>query len=156
MKKVLISHSGEETKLLGVSLARDLLELSPRGGVVLGLVGGLGSGKTTFVQGLAKGTGIKGRIISPTFVLMRSYRLKGKRAFRTFHHVDLYRLEGNDIGVLGLEELWNSLRTMVVVEWADKIRKLLPRKTIWISFLPMSENERKIVIQGGDKNALVY
>lgn len=156
MKKVLISHSGEETKSLGVGFARYLLKLRLRGEVVLGLVGEMGSGKTTFVQGLTKGMGIKGRIISPTFVLMRSYQLKGQQSFKIFHHVDLYRLEGNDIGVLGLEGLWKSPRAVVVVEWADKIRGLMPCGTIWISFSSVGEDEREIIIEGDKQDAFIY
>lgn len=156
MKKELISRSSDMTKMLGCDLARQILKVRPRGGVVLGLVGELGSGKTTFVQGLAKGLGLEGRIISPTFILTRSYRLEGSTAFKIFHHIDLYRLEGDEIEVLNLEELWDDPGAIVVVEWADKIKRLLPKRATWLYFLPTAGDKRKISFEGGSTNALVH
>lgn len=128
-----------ETQRLGAEFAR-----SVQGGV-LALYGELGSGKTTFVQGLAKGLGIKKRILSPTFVLIRSYPLL-KAGF--FYHIDLYRLgsvkEAQD---LGLEEIWENPQNIVAIEWAEKIQEILPKKRTAIFFkYSRLENTREIHI----------
>lgn len=106
------------------------------------MVGDLGAGKTSFVQGLAKGLGINQPIVSPTFILMRSYN--------NLYHLDLYRLEGElsmEIENLGLQDLWGKKGNIVVIEWAEKIRELLPKKTIWIDFQDLGEDKRKISIK---------
>src|SRR3989344_70079 len=92
-----ITNSFEETQNIAEEFAHTL-----KGGEVLCLYGDLGYGKTTFIQGLAKGLGLKGRIISPTFIIMRSYEIKLKtknekrkttvQNVKNFYHVDLYRI----------------------------------------------------------------
>jgi tRNA threonylcarbamoyladenosine biosynthesis protein TsaE len=107
----------------------------------LALSGDLGSGKTTFVQGLAQGLGHTGRLISPTFILMRKYS--------RFYHVDLYRLEDNlalEIENLGLTDVWNK-DMIVVVEWAEKIKDLIPPGTIWIRFEDLGGDKRRITVE---------
>ncbi len=132
-----ITKSAYETKELGKKLAASL-----KGGEILALSGELGSGKTTFVQGFAEGLGVKARIISPTFILMRKY---GKN----FYHIDLYRLQENienEVKNLGIEDVWSNPRNIVVIEWAEKIRNLIPKSAIWIKFENLGENERKLTI----------
>lgn len=136
-----ITKSDEETREIGKKLARKF-----SGGEVLALVGELGDGKTTFTQGLAQGLGIKQRVISPTFILMRRYQIKSSKFF---YHVDLYRLEenlGNEIENLGLTEFWGRSENIVAIEWAEKIKDLLPKNTIWITFKILEENTRRIVL----------
>lgn len=102
-------------------------------GDILCLYGDLGAGKTTFVQGLAKGLGLTQRIISPTFVIMRTYTLPEQRMF---YHVDLYRLEKEvDIQTIGLEELLEKREGIIAIEWPEKLGTLLPRKRIDIKLL---------------------
>lgn len=119
---------------------------SRRGGEVIALTGELGSGKTTFVQGLAKGLGVKGRIISPTFMIIRTYKV----GLTNFYHVDLYRLEGDlgkEIENLGLKDIWGKNENIVVIEWAEKIKKLLPSNSIWIEFNYFDDDKRKITLK---------
>ncbi len=133
--------SAQETRALGVSLGRSL-----RGGAVLALWGPLGSGKTTFVQGLARGLGLKKPITSPTFLLARAYPIPGKR--KIFYHVDLYRLKGiNALLELGLAEILAS-NHIVAIEWPKVARKILPRSTILINFrhYPKQPHARHITI----------
>ena len=132
----IVTESAEETKALGRKIAAELKE-----GPILALTGDLGSGKTTFVQGFAKGLGFKGKIISPTFILMRKYP--------HFYHVDLYRLEKNvweEIRNLGIEDIWDDPKNVVVIEWAEKIKDRIPASAKWIKFENLGENDRKIVI----------
>jgi len=113
---------------------------------VLALVGELGSGKTTFVQGLAKGLGVTKQIVSPTFIIMREYVGKSFN----FDHVDLYRLEGdlkNELDSLGLTDIWMDPKNVVVIEWAEKARDYLPEGTKWVRFENLGEDGRKIVIE---------
>lgn len=138
----IFTDSAQKTQGFGEEFARTL-----KGGEVLGLVGGLGAGKTTFVQGLAQGLKINTKIISPTFILMRSYaNPEGKNLF----HIDLYRLEGEiekELTHLGVEEFWEKRDNIVVIEWADKAFDLLPKNTIWINFEGNADEKRKITVK---------
>ena len=126
MSEEVITNSFTETQELGEKMAVDL-----KGGFFIALFGDLGSGKTTFVQGLAKGLGIKRRIISPSFILVRRYKLPN---LKFFYHVDLYRMESaNDIKSLGLEEILNNSQNIVAIEWAEKLNDL-PEKRIDMYF----------------------
>jgi len=118
-----------------------------KGGETLALTGELGSGKTTFIQGLAEGFGIKGRIISPTFILMRKY----VASKFDFYHIDFYRLEDgleNEVKNLGVDDTWGKNDNVVAIEWAEKIENVLPQEVIWIRFENLGEDKRKILIEG--------
>ena len=136
-----ITKSAFETKSLGKEVASKL-----EGGEVFALSGELGSGKTTFVQGFAEGLGVKGRIISPTFILMRKYKVGDK----DFYHIDLYRLEGdieNEIIHLGISDIWKRPENVVIIEWAEKIKEMIPESAKWIKFENLGGENRKIIIQ---------
>lgn len=135
-----ITENARETKELGKKFAASL-----KGGEVIALTGNLGSGKTTFVQGLAEGLGIKDRIISPTFILMRQHQ--GKRL--TLYHIDLYRLEEDVKGEfrnLGVEDSWGKEGNVVVVEWAEKVKDMLPSETKWVRFKNEGAEKRRIIL----------
>lgn len=137
MKKI-ITNSFRETQEIGQKFAKTL-----NNGNVLCLYGNLGSGKTSFVQGLARGLGIDKRIISPTFIIIRSYILKKSN----FYHVDLYRISGsNDLISLGLPELIDSKENILAIEWAEKLEEFLPRNRIDLRFEQIGDNTRKISI----------
>jgi len=137
------TKSPKETQKLGEKLAKKLT-----GGEVIALFGDLGSGKTIFVQGLAKGLGIKRKITSPTFVFMRQYPFFLKRIPMTFYHIDLYRGESDqDFEALGLEEIF-APDAIVVLEWAEKIKKELPKKRIEVNLEKVNDRTRKITITG--------
>jgi tRNA threonylcarbamoyladenosine biosynthesis protein TsaE len=130
-------RSEEETCEIARRLA---LSLDP-GAVVL-LFGDLGSGKTTFVRGMAPALGIApDEISSPTFVLLQEY--KGPRL--TLYHADLYRLEGPDTDDLGLEDLAAG-PGVLVVEWAEKLPRLLPG-AIRVMITDLGGDEREIEIE---------
>lgn len=139
--KFFITNSFEETQRLGKNFAKNL-----RVGDVVCLYGDLGSGKTTFVQGLARGLGIKNRIISPTFVIVRKYKIMNHELrIMDFYHIDLYRTESErDIEGLGIEEIINDKNNIIVIEWAGKLKNYLPAKRIDIYFSYENENKRKI------------
>ncbi len=137
-----ITKSAKETFEVGRKIGSSL-----KGSEILALVGELGAGKTTFIQGLANGMGIKNKIVSPTFILMRSY--EGEKL--TLYHLDLYRLEGDiktQVKELGIDDFWGRNDNVTVVEWADKSKEVFPEKTIWINFEKINEDERKITAEG--------
>lgn len=147
--KTFLTENFKETQRLGEDFARTLLA-SMQGETlsVIALYGDLGSGKTTFTQGLAVGLGIKNRIISPTFVIVRSYKLrindKGLM-IKDFYHIDLYRTESEkDIEGLGIEEIINNKNNIVIIEWAEKLKNYLPKKRIDINFFYEKDNARRI------------
>jgi|SRR3989344_9277652 len=108
-----------------------------RGGEILALNGDLGSGKTAFVRALAKLLKIRGMVTSPTFVLMNVFpaRLPTNRKPIILFHLDLYRIKKiSDVKALGLTQLWGQKNTVSVIEWADKIKKHLPKNTWRINF----------------------
>ena len=107
------------------------------------MFGDLGSGKTTFVQGAAAGLGIRGFVTSPSFVIINEYKTQSGILF---FHIDLYRTENIlQIEDLGISELF-SRDAVVMIEWAEKARTLLPKKCKKIYFEFISENERGINI----------
>jgi tRNA threonylcarbamoyladenosine biosynthesis protein TsaE len=150
-----ITTNFKETQALGLKFAKTL-----RGGEVIALYGDLGSGKTTFMQGLAKGLGITKNIISPTFIIMRTYELgtrekaigsedqaRRRLGIRNLYHLDLYRIENGEPTVdLGLNELMGEKENIVAIEWPDKIENLLPEKRINLYFEYLEEDKRQITI----------
>lgn len=117
---IFISHNEAETIQLGINWGK---EASP--GMVFGLIGELGSGKTQLVKGLAKGLGISQAITSPTFSIVNEFKSSKLR----FVHIDLYRLDGaEDIQKIGLEEFLNK-NSIVAIEWAEKWFGLLDKNS---------------------------
>lgn len=107
-----ISHSSRQTEALGCQWGRE----APRG-LVIGLSGGLGAGKTVLAAGLARGLGVAGRVPSPTFALVNEYR--GGRL--PFFHLDLYRLASRgDVIAAGLEPYLFKPEGVAVVEWIER------------------------------------
>ena len=150
MKIKFLSQSPKQTKKIAKILALELLKtkLKLRTGLVIGLIGQLGSGKTTFIQGFIKGLGIKRRITSPTFVLIKNYEVRIKN-YKKAYHIDCYRISGpKELLKLGFKEIIRSPKTIILIEWAEKIRKILPKNTIWVEFKhAKKQNEREIAIR---------
>jgi tRNA threonylcarbamoyladenosine biosynthesis protein TsaE len=123
MKKIFSIHSLDDWNALAQQIAPDLVS-----GSILALSGPLGAGKTTFVQALAKALGSKDKPKSPTFALMRIYRLKHPTLKRLVH-VDAYRIENEqDLLVLNLDEELTEPGTMLAIEWPEHITRWLRKK----------------------------
>lgn len=121
------TNSAEATREVGRCLASALAV-----GDVLALFGTLGSGKTVFVQGIAEGLNVQGRIASPTFIIMRCHPRLSKQP-PTLFHVDAYRLRnGEELWEMGLED-WLQ-EGVVAIEWADRVSEVLPSDYLSIKF----------------------
>jgi tRNA threonylcarbamoyladenosine biosynthesis protein TsaE len=133
------ARAPKDTRAVGEILA-GLLEP----GDAVALTGELGAGKTTFVQGVARGLGFAGAVTSPTFTLVREYPAR-----LHVHHVDVYRLERvQDALDLGLEEM-TAEGGVLLVEWGDAIETLLPDEHLVIEFtVPGETDERRLVLAG--------
>ena len=135
----MFTQSPQQTQALGEKIGLDLKKgkIKQR---TLCFFGDLGAGKTTFIQGLAKGWGVKRRITSPTFVFVKKYS-------PGFNHVDLYRIEKEEEAEgLGLEEMFADSQAVTMIEWAEKIKNLLPKERIDFYFDYISDKKRKITI----------
>jgi len=146
MRKKYLSKSSTQTRKLGRILAKEVLESKPERGLIIGLEGDLGGGKTTFLQGFAKGVGIKEKVLSPTFIVLRKFRVK-KLRFKSFYHVDCYRIQRpKEILGLGLKKIVSNPQNIVAIEWSDKIKKILPPKLLILKFRFVNKNTREICL----------
>ena len=107
--------------------------------MVICLNGELGSGKTIFTKGIANGLGINETITSPTFTIIKEY--DGELPL---YHMDVYRLDGNTDGI-GIEEYFTK-GGVVIIEWADTIKDILPKERLDIKFKIVDENKRVLVL----------
>ncbi len=135
------TNSEQETFDWAKKFAQEL-----KGGEIIGLTGDLGAGKTVFAKGLADGLGVKNTVTSPTFVIMKVYEIKNKELrIKNLAHIDAYRLKSErDIVAIGADEYFERKDTVTVIEWPENIKKILPKKTIFIEF-KIQKNTRTII-----------
>jgi len=134
-----LSKSSAKTEKLAQTIGRNL-----RGGEAIELVSDLGGGKTTFVRGLAFGMGSKDKVTSPSYTINNIYKAGDKQLW----HFDFYRL--SDAGVVAheLKEALTNQKNVVVVEWADVVRGVLPKNRLTVEFKTTGESSRQIAISG--------
>ena len=172
----IISSSPLETRKIGALLGQSIIgkrekASHPSQSVVIGLMGELGAGKTTFTQGLARGLGIQARITSPTFTLINQYTTPTEDV-RLFH-VDSYRLVAepaagragrdeslaNQVYGLGMDELFDAVEEestphIVVIEWADRLVDLLPDDRLMIRFGSRADRQTQVAREvTGDRDS---
>lgn len=139
MEVLLEAQTAADTRAIGAALA-ELLQP----GDALALTGELGAGKTTLVQGIARGLGYAGAVVSPTFTLVREYRGRLR-----LYHVDVYRLERvQDVIELGFEEMLDG-DGVLVVEWGDAVEQLLPPEHLLVELtVPGPDERRRLSLSG--------
>lgn len=125
MKFISHSNSPEQTEEIAVKIGQHL-----KGGEVIQLIGDLGGGKTTFVKGLARGLGSSDTVSSPTFTINRIYEGPGLTLF----HFDFYRLNNPGVMTFELNEVLNDPKNVLVIEWSDIVKHLLPEHKLSVKF----------------------
>lgn len=164
------TYSAKETR----AIARKFTETLSGGDIVL-LEGNLGTGKTTFIQGILSALGAKKPYTSPTFVIIKSYTLTNKKekikngkkksksvspmdsslvsiphssspVIHTVHHIDTYRIESHALLNLGWKEIIQEKNSIIFLEWPERVRDILPTYAKTIQFFHKEENKREIIL----------
>lgn len=161
--RVAVTKSALETKKFAARLAATISAPA-----VIALAGELGAGKTTFVQGFAKALGVKEKIQSPTFVLLKIYNIYSSSSSRRHTkessrlrpnskisgvrhlvHIDCYRLNSpRDMAHVGFKNLLQDKDAVILVEWAGRIKSLLPKSTLRIKFKHGKRSNERIISLG--------
>ena len=141
----LVSHSSLHTERIGERLAR-----LAQPGDVFALWGELGAGKTQLTKGVAAGLGLEGGVVSsPTFIILHEHY--GGRL--PLFHLDLYRLEGQDLGTTGWEEVLEG-QGITVIEWPDRAGDDLPADRVDVHLEHIAETKRRVVLSAtGERSA---
>lgn len=142
MNKLYTTHSAKETQIIARDFSKTLI-----GGDMILLKGALGSGKTTFVQGILETLGAKKPYTSPTFIIMKTYTLSPKnQKLLTIYHIDAYRIENHDLLALGWEEILNDMHALVLLEWPERVKKILPPHAKMLQFSHKEGDIREILL----------
>ena len=142
------TSSASKTRELGTMFAWAVLR-SPlrRHALILALQGELGTGKTTFTQGFAKGLGVPERVLSPTFVISKHFHIPKHPLLKSFFHIDCYRIKKpSELLLVGWRDTLKDPANVVVLEWPERVAQLLPRDTIFMRFFHKGKNKRTISI----------
>lgn len=135
------THSEQETEQVGAAFAANL-----PGGTVVAFYGELGSGKTAFVRGMARGMGLKCRVSSPTFTIVNEY--EGEREL---FHFDMYRLSsGDELFDIGWED-YLARGAVCAVEWSENVADAFTGEEITVRFEKTGPTDRRIIIEGGNE-----
>ncbi len=137
-----ITKNAKETEKLGETLAREV-----KGSKVIALIGDLGGGKTTFIKGFARGLGIKHNITSPSFLIMREYPVD-KKNIKKLYHFDAYKIKDpREFLDLGFNEVLKEKEKIILIEWADRVKKILPKEYLTIKFEFLGKKKRKVTFK---------
>lgn len=140
----------QEMKAFAADFIQKLAPISNRA-TVIGLRGELGAGKTTFTQTCANLFGISENVTSPTFVLLKKYKLGSsvlEEKFNFLIHIDAYRLKnGAELNAIGWQEIISNPKNLVMIEWPELVKDAMPANTIYIDFKHIDETTREITPQ---------
>lgn len=141
-----VASSPEEMKRIAGDFITRVADVSRegRGALVIGLIGELGSGKTTFAQGVAEALGVRDAVVSPTFTIERVYKIIHPNYSHLFH-IDTYRLENpEELARLGWDNIAGDSSAIVLVEWADRVQELVPQDTHFVRFTMVSPTVHEV------------
>lgn len=139
MNKTIIARTAAEMEEIGESLAPAISD-----GMVISLIGLLGSGKTTLVKGLARGLLVTDIVVSPSYLLAREYQ--GRMAL---HHIDAYRISSLDeLAEVGLDELLPPTSGVTVVEWPSRVEGIVDLSDIIVKIDLLDDQARRVQISG--------
>lgn len=132
MRVSYVTHSPGKTRALAKLFADETLRTEKgKGALIIAFVGDLGTGKTTFVKSFIRSLGAPKRVTSPTFLILRRFPLPEGR-FENVFHIDAFRVGVKDIKALGVEKILEDPKNVVLIEWADRIRAVVPKGAIWV------------------------
>lgn len=139
----------KETAILAKNLITELSKEDRKKALILIFSGNLGAGKTAFTKAIAKTLGVISSVTSPTFVIMKNYKISPifakKFGFSNLVHIDAYRLEKpEELKVLGFKDLIENKENLIIIEWGEKLKKILPKEYKHIHFEFIDKNERMI------------
>jgi len=162
MLKKVITQNSKETQKLGEEIASRIFNFKNKSSknrkiqkekaMVICLEGNLGAGKTTFTQGFLRRLKLKGPFTSPTFLIMKNYHIQennNKNKFENVYHIDAYRIEEKDMAELGWEEIVSNSKNIVIIEWSERLKKIIPKESYWIRFKQTSKKEEEREIEFG-------
>lgn len=145
----MLSKSKSQTQKIAAKLAKQILlktGVNRLRAIVIALYGNLGAGKTTFVQGFMKAFGVKQRVASPTFLIIRKYKISKSKfqinskslkpkaqSYFNVYHLDLYRIhKPKELLDLGFKKILKDPQNIVLIEWPERVKKILPKNMTWI------------------------
>ena len=140
------SKSLKDTEKIAENFLQDLCKHSGNKACVVALSGDLGAGKTAFTQALSKHLGVKDKVVSPTFVIMKKYPV-AKHPFEKLIHIDAYRLEkGEELKKLGWADVISDPKNLILIEWPEKVGEVMPENHLKIKIKHLDENGREFEI----------
>ena len=150
----IITENAKETQRIAGKLAEKFIQKKSKTALILALEGELGAGKTTFTKGFSKALGIKEKVLSPTFVLIHKHKIHTQHStFNTLYHIDAYRLNSEkDLLKLEIKEIFADPKNIALLEWADRVKKIVPKNAVWIHFKYIDPEAEPSVRYGAGKN----
>ncbi|MEK9154525.1 MAG: tRNA (adenosine(37)-N6)-threonylcarbamoyltransferase complex ATPase subunit type 1 TsaE [Patescibacteria group bacterium] len=143
------TNSFKQTQKLAKTMAKKIstAKIKRKNALVFAFEGDLGSGKTTFAQGFLKGLGLKKKVISPTFVIIKNYKIKKSGSFSNIYHIDLYRIKkAKEALDLGLKQILKNPKNIILIEWPQIIKRYLPKNAIRIKFNHGEKENKRIIV----------
>jgi len=143
-KKLKIAKNIKEMAFIAEAILKDVVEAHSSKAVVLALSGELGAGKTSLTQNIARLLGVKNRVSSPTFVIMKRYPLF-KKSFKYLFHLDAYRLKNEkELLSLGWKEIVGNKDNIVIIEWPERVSRAIPKNAYKVSITHHKDGGRAI------------
>lgn len=148
MKRI-TTKTPKETVRFSKEIIAEAKTVKTNGATVIGFSGELGAGKTTLIQGVGKALGVREKIQSPTFVILKTYPVTKRSApWRRMVHIDAYRLErAKDALTLGLRHMLKKKENVFCIEWPEKIKSLLPKRMLWVELRHKGKSHRHIIVK---------
>jgi len=138
--KSVVTNTIEETH----TLASNFVQAKINGKKIICLSGELGSGKTTFTQGILTAFDAKGPYTSPTFNIIKEYDVD-KNGIKKIYHIDAYRIKSDDMELIGWRDITADKDALTIIEWPENVSDILPEDVLMISCEVVDENKRKYV-----------
>lgn len=138
------TYSFEDIDAVAAEVLLRLRAASVEGARVLAITGDLGAGKTSLMQGIGRALGVAEPVLSPTFVILKSYTASREGVTRLVH-IDAYRVEdAEELRVLGFDAILKEKGAILAIEWAERVKELVPKDALWITLSYEEDGRRSI------------